>query len=64
MKDNKKISVIMAAVNAYLNEEAVGVDIIVPGKSRELSPTGFWKASGRQEIMQMRTLWQRRIVGR
>ncbi len=58
MTDKKTISVITAAVNAYLEEEAGTIQ-----SARTPACTiSLWKASGRQEIMQMSNLWQRRIV--
>ncbi len=59
MTEKKKISAIIAAVNAYMEEEAG------TAKTSRMPPTpviSLWRASGRQEIMQMRALWQRRIV--
>lgn len=57
MTEKKKISAITAAVNAYIEEEAASAI------SRPPAPkVSLWRASGRQEIMQMSNLWQRRIV--
>ena len=64
MKDKKKISVIVAAINAYLGEEAVGMDMPSNTKQAHGASVSFWQISGRQEMMQMRSLWQRRIVSR
>ena len=64
MKDKKKISAITAAINAYLAEEAVGLGATSDTKKEQGSSASFWQMSGRQEIMQMRSLWQRRIVSR
>jgi len=58
MTEKKKISAIIAAVNTYMDEEAAAAKTSRLPK-QEIS---LWRASGRQEIMQMRTLWQRRIV--
>ncbi len=58
MTDKKKISAITAAVNAYLEEETNVATVA----QRPFSAISLWKASGRQEIMQMSNLWQRRIV--
>jgi len=60
MKD-KKIAAIMAAINAYLDEETA-LAVAVP--QRPAAMVSLWQVSGRQEIMQMRALWQRRIVPR
>ncbi len=48
----------MAAVNAYIEEEASVA--ILPQKPVAIA--SMWQTSGRQEIMQMSNLWQRRIV--
>ncbi|MBT9165676.1 MAG: hypothetical protein DDT25_00331 [Chloroflexi bacterium] len=71
MRDRKKIAAIMAAIDAYLL--AVGSrQSAVPGAGdyrlrtidhRPSLEVSFWRVSGRQEIMQMRALWQRRLVG-
>jgi len=61
MTDRKKISAITAAVNAYLEEESLSA--MAPPRI-PVPTVSLWRASGRQEIMQMRSLWQRRIVPR
>ncbi len=58
MPEKKKVAVVMAAVNAYLEEEA----IVTAPMQRPTSKVSMWQSSGRQEIMQMSSLWQRRIV--
>ncbi len=58
MKDNRKIAAITAAIDAYLEEEATTARNL----RQPASPINLWRASGRQEIMQMSQLWQRRIV--
>jgi len=57
------IAAITAAVAAYLEEEARAVmpTMPQPGPVAVISP---WGSSGREEIMRMRMLWQRRIVSR
>jgi len=57
------IAAITAAVAAYLEEEAKALAPAVPqvGPAVAFSP---WGSSGREEIMRMRMLWQRRIVSR
>lgn len=57
------IAAITAAVAAYLEEEAKALAPTVPqaGPTVIFSP---WGSSGREEIMWMRMLWQRRIVSR
>lgn len=59
MADTKKIAAITAAVNAYLEEEAQSA---APGRREPMGAISLWQASGRMEIMQMRALWQCRIV--
>jgi hypothetical protein len=53
----KKISAITAAVSAYMEEETQ-----IASAKKMIPVASLWKASGRMEIMQNRTLWQRRIV--
>ncbi|MCL0078717.1 hypothetical protein M1O54_06980 [Dehalococcoidia bacterium] len=69
MRDRKKIAAIMAAVDAYGSDEGErqkakgerGTGALIPKGPGVVS---LWRVSGRQEIMQMRALWQRRIVPR
>ena len=58
MTDKKKIAAVMAAVNSYLEEEAT----VTKPVQRPTPTVSMWQMSGRQEIMQMSSLWQRRIV--
>ncbi|MFO8102010.1 MAG: hypothetical protein R6U37_07595 [Dehalococcoidia bacterium] len=58
MTDKRKISAITAAVNAYMEGESKAATI----SRTPPAEISLWKASGRQEMMQMRNLWQRRIV--
>jgi len=57
------IAAITAAVAAYLEEEAKSLmpPVQQPGPVAVFSP---WGSSGREEIMRMRMMWQRRIVSR
>jgi len=55
------IAAITAAVAAYLEEEARA---LVPPGPKPVPAFSPWGSSGRQEMMQMRLLWQRRIVPR
>jgi len=58
---DKTVAAIMAGVSAYLEEEQA-----VRRRAVEVKPVAgasLWALSGRQEMMRMRTLWQRRIVG-
>ncbi|MCL0049432.1 hypothetical protein M1N13_03995 [Dehalococcoidia bacterium] len=60
MRDRKKIAAIMAAIEAYMSDEGErGTGALSPKAVMSL-----WRVSGLQEIMQMRALWQRRIVPR
>lgn len=58
MPDKKKVAAVMAAVNAYIEQEAT---VTTPAQ-QPTSIVSMWQLSGRQEIMQMSSLWQRRIV--
>jgi len=63
VKDKKGIMVaITAAVSAYLEEEARDRQAAALPRRRPTPPMSMWRFSGRDEIMRMRTLWQRRIV--
>ncbi|MCL0082233.1 hypothetical protein M1O14_00685 [Dehalococcoidia bacterium] len=62
MRDKKKIAAIMAAIEAYGSDEGErGTGALIPKGPGVMS---LWRVSGLQEIMQMRALWQRRIVPR
>lgn len=60
MLDMKKIAAITAAVNTCLEEEACLTTI----PQEPTATVSLWQVSGRQDIMQMRTLWQWRITPR
>ena len=60
--ENKKLAATIAAVTAYMDEEARARVPVAP--PRVMLRFNSWGASGREEIMRMRTLWQRRIVSR
>ena len=61
-KDKGKITAaIMAAVNAYIEEETAYAMIAAPQR-RPVPVISLWHVSGREEMMRMRQLWQRRIV--
>ncbi|MEE8636908.1 MAG: hypothetical protein V3T04_02100 [Dehalococcoidia bacterium] len=57
------IAAITAAVTAYMEEEG---RVLRPAISqrRPAAVLNLWSTSGREEIMRMRMLWQRRIVSR
>jgi len=62
-KDKGKMAAIMAAVNAYMEEEAMaGAMMAIPQQPRPVPAINLWHISGREEMMRMRQLWQRRIV--
>jgi hypothetical protein len=54
------IAAITAAVAAYMVDEKA---VMLPILKRKLAmASSSWSGSGREEIMRMRMLWQRRIV--
>jgi hypothetical protein len=55
------VAAIVAGVSAYLEEEAK-VREQTARPSRPASLVNLWALSGRQEMMRMRTLWQRRMA--
>lgn len=57
-ENKKKVAAVIAAVNAYVEQEAV----VAAPTQRPPTAVNMWQMSGRQEIMQMSGLWQRRIV--
>jgi len=60
-KDRGKITAaIMAAVNAYMEEEMAREMMAIPQR-RPVPAISLWHVSGREEMMRMRQLWQRRI---
>jgi hypothetical protein len=61
-KDRGKITAaVMAAVNAYMEEEEMARELVAIPQRRPLSAISLWHVSGREEMMRMRQLWQRRI---
>ena len=62
-KDKGKITAaIMAAVNAYIEEEARACEAAYVPRRAPAPVISLWHVSGREEMMRMRQLWQRRIV--
>jgi hypothetical protein len=57
----KVVAAIVAGVSAYLDEEA-GARESSAQRARPAPLFNLWSLAGRQEIMRMRTLWQRRIA--
>jgi hypothetical protein len=56
------ITAITAAVAAYMEEEKPLVPVMP--QQKPVVVTKLWSRSGREEIMLMRKLWQRRIVSK
>lgn len=54
------IVAITAGVTAYIEEEKPLQPLMA--RRRLTGASNSWSGSGREEIMRMRTLWQRRIV--
>jgi hypothetical protein len=62
-KDRKKtMAAVMVAVNAFIEEEEKAHELIAPSQRSPALAVNMWHVSGREEIMRMRQLWQRRIV--
>ena len=62
-KDKGKITAaIMAAVNAYIEEEAIACEAAYVPRRAPAPAISLWHVLGREEMMRMRQLWQRRIV--
>jgi hypothetical protein len=62
-KDRKKtMAAVMVAVNAFIEEEERAREMIALSQRRPALAVNMWHVSGREEIMRMRQLWQRRIV--
>jgi hypothetical protein len=61
-KEKGTIAAITAAVAAYIEEEKALKPAML--QRRPVTVSSLWHASGREEIMRMRMLWQRRIVAR
>jgi hypothetical protein len=55
------VAAIVAGVSAYLEEEAK-LREQTARPSRPASSLNLWALAGRQEMMRMRTLWQRRMA--
>lgn len=60
---SKKIAVIVTAVASYLQAEEQAFQAELAPERSGAAPS-LWGSSGRAEIMQMRMLWQRRIVSK
>lgn len=61
-KDRKKVvAAIIAGVSACIEEEEETREVIMP-RRRPAMAVNLWPVLGREEMMRMRTLWQRRIV--
>jgi len=63
LKDKRGIiAAITAAVVAYMEEEKALAPVMA--RQRPVVVSNLWSSSGREEIMFMRRLWQRRIVSK
>jgi len=61
-KDRGKIAAaIMSAVNAYMEEEQMAHEALTMPQRKPALVLSMWHISGREEMMRMRQLWQRRI---
>ena len=63
MNRKGKVVAITAAVAAYIEDEEKALRQVVTER-RPVVVLNLWGAAGREEIMRMRMLWQRRIVSR
>jgi len=64
LKDKRGIiAAITTAVAAYVEEEEKALAPAMPQR-RPVAVSRLWSSYGREEIMLMRRLWQRRIVSR
>jgi hypothetical protein len=61
LKSKKGTIAAIAAVAAFLEEEEKAQRLAMPLR-RPVLVSNLWHISGREEIMRMRMLWQRRIV--
>jgi hypothetical protein len=61
LKGKKGTVAAIAAVAAYMEEEEKARRLAMPPR-RPVVVSNLWHISGREEIMRMRMLWQRRIV--
>jgi len=61
-KDRGKIAAaIMSAVNTYMEEEQTAHEALTMPQRKPALVLSLWHVSGREEMMRMRQLWQRRI---
>ena len=61
MDRQKIVAAIVAGVNAYIQGEETAEDLAVD-RRRLAVPMNLWALKGREEIMMLRMLWQRRMV--
>jgi len=57
------VAAITAAVAAYMEEEGRALRPAI-SQRRPVAVSNSWRTSGREEIMRMRVMWQRRIASR
>jgi len=61
-EDKKGVTAaIMAAVNAYLEEEERARLAVAP-EAKPLAPISLWRVFGRREAMRPRAAWRRRMA--
>lgn len=61
LEDKREVmAAIMAAVNAYLEEEERAR--LVVAEARPHAPISLWRVFGRREAMRPRAAWRRRMV--
>jgi hypothetical protein len=53
----------IAAVTVYMEEEEKALRLAMPQR-RPVAVSSLWHIAGREEMMLMRMLWQRRMVPR
>ena len=60
--ENEVVAAILAAVTSYLEEEQKPHSRAAIPSRKLASVVNLWGISGREEMMRMRTLWQRRMA--
>jgi len=61
LKSKKGTIAAIAAVADYMEEEEKALRLAMPQR-KPVAVSSLWHIAGREEIMRMRMLWQRRIV--
>ena len=60
-QQDKIIAAILAGVAAFIDEEQIS-QTTAPSRQRPAIAFNHWSMSGREELMRMRAMWQRRIT--